>query len=280
MDDRRIGLVIRALRRRRGWRQADLALAAGVSQPSISLLERGQVDTFSLGTLRRILLALEARADVDVRWRGGSLDRTIDEQHAGLTAGALRSLTGLSWEPLPEVTYNIFGERGSIDILAFHRATASLLVIEVKTELTSIEETLRRLDQKVRLAAQIGQQRFSSPIATTSSLLVLPDTAAARRQFMRHHDVLDPAFPAGNVAIRRWLAAPVGSLHGRWFLANISPRNPARTLGGPNRVIRPGQVGIRAMSSTNPAGSDARPQPTRRKPAESRRSTTGANKRQ
>jgi transcriptional regulator with XRE-family HTH domain len=254
VDDRRVGLVIRALRRRRGWRQVDLATAARVSQSSVSLVERGHVDTFSLRTLRGILLALEARADFDVRWRGGSLDRTIDEGHAALAAVASRSLTGLGWDQVPEVTYNIFGERGSIDILAIHRATASLLVIEVKTELTSIEETLRRLDQKVRLAARIGHERFGAPVATTSSLLVMPDSAAARRQFIRHRDLLDPVFPAGNVAVRRWLRAPAGPLHGRWFLSNISPRNLARTLGGPDRVIRPRQAGIHAGASTNRAG--------------------------
>jgi transcriptional regulator with XRE-family HTH domain len=255
MEDRRVGLVIRALRRRRGWRQSDLASTAGVSQPSISLVERGHVDTFSLRTLRRILLALEARGDVDVRWRGGSLDRTIDERHADLGAVAVRSLTNLGWDHAVEVTYSIFGERGSIDLLGFHRATASLLVIEVKTELTSIEETLRRLDQKLRLAGQIGQKRFGSAAAGISSLLVMPDTAAARRQVMRHREVLDAVFPAGNVAIRHWLAEPRGSIHGRWFLANMSPRSAAGTLGGPDRVIRPTRVGNRASSSTNRADS-------------------------
>jgi transcriptional regulator with XRE-family HTH domain len=259
MDDRRIGLVIRALRRRRGWRQVDLAVAAGVSQPSISLVERGHVDTFSIRTLRRILLALEARGDLDVRWRGGALDRTIDEGHADLVTLAVRSLANLGWDHAVEVTYAIFGERGSIDLLGFHRATASLLVIEVKTELTSVEETLRRLDQKVRLAGQIGQERFGSAVAGTSSLLVMPDSAAARRQVMRHREVLDAVFPAGNVAIRHWLAEPSGLIHGRWFLANMSHRSVARMLGGPGRVIRPKQARIRASSSTNGANSGRRP---------------------
>jgi len=261
VDDRRVGLIIRALRRRRGWRQVDLASAAGVSQPSISLAERGHVDTFSIRALRRILLALEARGDVDVRWRGGSLERTVDERHADLVAVAVRSLTNLGWDHAVEVTYSIFGERGSVDLLGFHRATTSLLVIEVKTELTSIEETPRRLDQKVRLAGQIGQKRFGSAAAGTSSLLVMPDTSAARRQVMRHGEVLDAVFPAGNVAIRHWLAERRGSIQGRWFLANMTPRSAARTLGGPNRVIRPTRVGNRASSSTNRADSERTTQP-------------------
>jgi len=152
MDDWRVGLIIRALRRRRGWRQSDLASRSGVSQPAISLVERGHVDTMSLRAARRILLALEIRGELDLRWRGGTLDRTLDEGHAALAGIVVRSLATYGWESAVEVTYAIYGERGSIDLLAFHRATSCLLVIEVKTELTSIEETLRRQRRDPALA--------------------------------------------------------------------------------------------------------------------------------
>ena len=32
-----------------------------------------------------------------------------------------------------EVSFSVYGERGSIDILAFHASTGSLLVIEIKS---------------------------------------------------------------------------------------------------------------------------------------------------
>jgi hypothetical protein len=54
----------------------------------------------------------------------------------------------------------VFGERGSIDLLAWHESSRTLLVIELKTELTSVEETLRRHDSKVRLAPGIARERF------------------------------------------------------------------------------------------------------------------------
>ena len=44
MDDRRLGLVIRALRRRHGWRQQDLATYSGLSQSAISRVEAGHID--------------------------------------------------------------------------------------------------------------------------------------------------------------------------------------------------------------------------------------------
>lgn len=41
MDDARIGQILGAIRRRRGWRQADLAGIVGISQSSVSRVERG-----------------------------------------------------------------------------------------------------------------------------------------------------------------------------------------------------------------------------------------------
>ncbi|MGZ8758442.1 MAG: helix-turn-helix domain-containing protein [Aeromicrobium sp.] len=60
MDDQRVGRAIRALRRRRGWRQLDLARSASCSQNMISLLERGHFDSVTLRLVRRILAALDA----------------------------------------------------------------------------------------------------------------------------------------------------------------------------------------------------------------------------
>ena len=160
MDDRRVGLIVRALRRRRGWRQSDLAAASDVSQQTVSVVERGHLDTLSLRTSRRILSALDARGEFEVRWRGGSLDRTMDENHARLVGAVVESLRAHDWDTAVEVTYAVYGERGSIDVLGFHRRTGSLLVIEVKTEITSVEETLRKLDEKVRLADRIARARL------------------------------------------------------------------------------------------------------------------------
>ncbi|MGH2512059.1 MAG: helix-turn-helix domain-containing protein, partial [Candidatus Limnocylindrales bacterium] len=246
MDDRRVGLIIRALRRRRGWRQVDLAAAAGVSQAAISVVERGHVDTMSLRTTRQILLALEIRGELDLRWRGGSLDRTLDDRHAALSGVAVGVLARFGWESAVEVTYAIYGERGSIDVLAFHRSTGSLLVIEVKTELTSVEGMLRRLDEKVRLASRIARERLDWIATSTSRLLVLPDSAAARRSSSRYGDVLDAVLPAGNVTIRHWLEDPARPLAGRWFLADNSPGSAGRTPGGPARVTRPTASSSRA----------------------------------
>jgi transcriptional regulator with XRE-family HTH domain len=117
MDDQRLGRIVRALRRRLGWRQSDLAKRARCSQSAVSLIERGHVR--SLPILRRVLAALDASLALDVRWRAGALDRLIDEDHAHLVAAVTKVLVTAGWIVHVEVTYAEYAERGSIDIFAF-----------------------------------------------------------------------------------------------------------------------------------------------------------------
>jgi len=180
-----------------------------------------------------------AGGDFDIRWRGGNLDRTLDERHARLIEAVVDWLTRHGWRTEVEVTYSIYGERGSIDVLAFHPPSASLLVIEVKTEINSIEETLRRHDEKVRLGPRIARARFGWQASNTSRILVLGEHRSARRHVVAHHVVLDSAMPEENVAVRRWLTSPVGSIRGRWFLPYMRPGGIRREPGGPDRVRTP-----------------------------------------
>lgn len=83
VDDRRVGLIVRALRRRRGWRQIDLAGAGKCSQSLISLVERGHLDRLSTKALRTILAALDATAVIErfagerASWTGFSMRTTL-----------------------------------------------------------------------------------------------------------------------------------------------------------------------------------------------------------
>ena len=95
-----------------------------------------------------------------VRWHGGDLDRLLDEAHAGLVERVAQLLRRLGWQVLVEVSYNRWGERGSVDILAWHAAARTVLVVEVKSEITAVEETLRKHDTKVRLAPAILHERL------------------------------------------------------------------------------------------------------------------------
>src|SRR4051794_28530970 len=180
MDDQRVGRIVRALRRRRGWRQLDLAHAANCSQNLVSLIERGHLDAVALRTIRRVLASVDASVSLDVRWRGAAIERLVDDAHAELVGAVGSRLRALGWVVEIEVTYSEFGERGSYDLVAWHGATSTLLVIEVKTDLPSAEATIRKLDEKTRLAAVVVSKRFGWKAGSVARLLVLPETSTAR----------------------------------------------------------------------------------------------------
>jgi hypothetical protein len=80
--------------------------------------------------LRRHGMSLDAEVIVFARWRGGEIDRLLDEGHAAIVGWLVTVLTDLGWQTRTEVSYSEFGERGSIDILAWHAESRILLVVE------------------------------------------------------------------------------------------------------------------------------------------------------
>jgi transcriptional regulator with XRE-family HTH domain len=238
MDDQRVGRVVRALRRRRTWRQVDLAAAAGCSQNLVSLIERGHLDRISLRVLRRIFAVVDATALIELRWRGAAVERLMDDDHASLVEAVARLLRALGWLVEIEVTYSEFGERGSFDLLALHPAAGVLLVIEVKTDLPSAEATLRKLDEKTRLAATVAEKRFGWRARVVSRLLVLPEASTQRRRAARHALLFERALPARNVAIRQWLERPSRGLSGLWFFSDRDAQVDIRGMSRRDRIRR------------------------------------------
>lgn len=249
MQDERFGRAIRTLRRRRGLRQADVAADAGVPQATVSLVERGRVGRLQVATIRAIARAVEAEWDPAVRWRGGELDRLLDEAHANLVGAAAARLTALGWEAHAEVTYAVYGERGSVDLLGWHPAARVVLVVEVKSALVSVEETLRRHDAKMRLAPRIAAERFGEADVKAGCLLVLPETTTARRHVARHDAVLRSAYPLRGLALRGWLCGPHGPAAGLVFLPVIAPGDAKGGVTTPRRVRRTGPASRRAHRS-------------------------------
>ncbi len=232
VDDVRVGRFIRASRHRLGWRQADLAARAGVSQQEISLLERGHLDAVPLRTLRAVLRALEASVELDVRWRGGAIDRLLDDRHARLGASTVETLAADGWTTRVEVSYSVYGERGSIDVLGWHSREAALVVAEIKSELTSAEQTQRKHDEKVRLAPRIAREREGWQPRIVGRLLVMPEDSTSRRRLARARPLLATSYPLAQREVRAWLRRPVTAMGGVLLLPDTSPRSARQ------RVVR------------------------------------------
>jgi transcriptional regulator with XRE-family HTH domain len=218
MDDQRLGTVIRLVRQRRHWRQADLAARAKVSAPFVSRLERGHVGPQTLDRIRAVAAALEIRVDLVPRWRAGDLDRLLNARHSALHEAVARWIRSRypAWVLAPEVTFAIYADRGVIDILAWHPGRRAVLVIELKTEIVDVNELLATLDKKRRVARQIATARGWDAL-TVSAWLIVVDSRTSRRRIEAHTAMLKGALPEGAAAMRAWLRDPTAPVAGMSF---------------------------------------------------------------
>ena len=99
-----------------------------------------------------------------------------------LVAAAATAMKTAGWVVLPEVSFSSYGERGSIDLLGLHEATRSAVMLEAKTDITSVEETQRRMDVKVRLLPKIVRDRAGWRPRNLARILLLPDGRTARHR--------------------------------------------------------------------------------------------------
>ena len=181
-------------------------------------------------TLERLFAAVEGELVLSVRWRAGDLDRLMDRTHASLVERVAARLARMGWQVHPEVSFSHFGERGSIDLLAWDPDRRAAVITEVKSEITGVEETLRRHDAKVRLASVIVRERFGVNPRTVSKLLVLPDTTTARRRIAAHPETFGRAYPDRGAAVRRGLRTRDGPVNGVLFEAIPPDARPRRRI--------------------------------------------------
>jgi transcriptional regulator with XRE-family HTH domain len=229
MNDMRVGAVLRAARIRRRWRQEDVARRAGLSRGFVSLAERGHLDRVSLGTLRRLAQTLDVRIDVYARWRGGEVDRLINSRHSALHESVAMMFAQLPpWTQRPEVSFSIYGERGIIDILAFHEPSRCLLVIELKSDIVDVQDLVGSVDRKGRLAPSIATDRGWRPISVSRWVIVANDKTNQRR-IADHRTMLRAAFPQDGRTMRAWLRNPSGSVSAMSMWTTATPRSPSPT---------------------------------------------------
>jgi transcriptional regulator with XRE-family HTH domain len=237
MDDARVGRALWVLRRRRHLSQSQLAAAADVSQSAVSLIERGHVALLTMRTVRAAFSVVDAGFEGQVLWRAADLDRVLDERHAELVGVIAQRLRLLGWEVSVEVTFSEYGERGSIDVLAA-RSPTTALVVEVMTEIASVEEMLRRLDVKARLAPKIVLDRHGWRPSRIGTVLVVLDASTARRHVKRHSSVLDATLPMRGRELSRWLRRPSGSIRGLAFLSSTNHDRQRRGKPAPPAPLR------------------------------------------
>lgn len=238
MDWIRTGVTVRALRIRTSFTQAELSVRAHVSRNAVSAIERGRADQVRLAEIERVVSALGASIDLRIRWRGEQLDRLLDEAHALTVAAVVGRLNRLGWKTAIEVSFSIWGERGSIDVLAWHATTATLLVVEVKSVIADLQSLLHGLDRKTRLAPEIAAKRGWRP-KSVARLVVVAESPTSRGRARRHAAILDAALPLRGRELRAWMRSPSGPMSGLLFLSNVSGQRTTTPIWRRERAHRP-----------------------------------------
>jgi transcriptional regulator with XRE-family HTH domain len=208
---------------------------AGVSRETISRLERGLADGMTVGHLRAISRAIDMPSIVVLGWRGPEIDRLRDRLHAAIVETAAASLSNSGWSVVPEYTFSVYGERGSVDVLAWHAATRVLLIGEVKTRIWDLQDLLSSLDRKRRLVPDLLRRERGWRAQAVGVALIMPDVSTHRHFIQRHSATFDAAFPDRQIRVRRWLEEPAGNLRGIWFLPDSRQIGAEKSRGGPKR---------------------------------------------
>ena len=238
MDDQRIGGAIRSVRRRRKLRQSDLARLSRVSQSTVSRIERGHVGSLSLDTLRAVSSALDVRLELLARWRAGDLDRLLNSAHSALHESVARSFRGRPmWVLRPELSFSIYGERGVIDLVAWHAGRRALCIIELKTAIADVNELIGVVDRKRRLGPKVVADLGWQP-ATVSVWVIVSEGRTNRRRLQAHRAMLRAAFPADGRSIAGWLSCPDRPLAALSIWPGTHRGTPRRATGAVPGVVR------------------------------------------
>jgi transcriptional regulator with XRE-family HTH domain len=238
MDDQRIGASLRALRLRRRLSQADAGIAAGIPRRVAILIEAGRLERVRFGDIRRYAASLGARFDGSVLWHGGGLDRMLNHGHALLHEAMSRWLASVGgWIAVPEVSFSFDGERGVVDVIAWHAASRTLLVIELKTRIVDINDLMTSMDIRGRLAHRIARGHGWDPVAIGLWVVVAPGRTNGRA-LAEHATVLRAKFPDDGRVMRRWLAKPSGSVAALSFMPQVHLGDLGRDPTTPRRVRR------------------------------------------
>lgn len=235
MDDRQTGAILRALRIRKRWRQQDVADKAAVPRRVVVAMEGGRFAKISIGRARAVAEACGGWLDLRLRTPGDDGLRMLNAEHARLQAWVVSRLRSLGWDVIPEASFSIFGERGVIDILAWHPEHRALLIIEIKTALVEIGELLASTDRRVRLAVRIAAERGWVP-TTLGAWVAVKGSSTNRRRLAANAGLMRAALPDDGRRVDAWLRKPEGMLRALGFLSNVHQGDCKSDRGLPRRV--------------------------------------------
>lgn len=207
MERRTIARALRAIRRRKRLSQCKLAQRIGISQSELSRREQHALAGCSIEELERWADALNARLLVELRVDGEK--PMTDARHATLQDWLAGLLRANGWIVLVEPSFKHYGDRGRMDVLAYHPTRRVLLVVEIKTRVDDSQEPVGRLDVKRRIAPVLAREQGWQADAVVPMVL-LDDQRTNRRRIAQHAELFASHSLRGRSAVA-WLRRPTAS---------------------------------------------------------------------
>jgi hypothetical protein len=142
------------------------------------------------------------------------------------------------WIVVAEVSFAIYGERGIVDLLAWHEAKSSLVVIELKTAIVDVDELIGTLDRKRRLAARIAASRGWAA-RSVSAWLIVGDSSTNRRRVADHRTLLTSGLPRDGRSLAPLFLHPErGPQSGIAFWSNLPGVRIGHPVAALQRVVK------------------------------------------
>jgi transcriptional regulator with XRE-family HTH domain len=198
MDTLRLGRMLRMVRLRRNWRQVDVAARAHLSAAAVGRHENGRV--LSLRALESHAAVFGLRLELRLLGRAGDIGRLADEDHAALIEWLAAWLRARGFLVELEASFSEWGERGRVDLLAFHPHSGTLLLVEVKTRLIDLQELIGGIGVKERLAATLARRRGWT--ANKVAVLLAIADGIANRAVVRAHPESFADWPPRPLSLR------------------------------------------------------------------------------
>lgn len=205
----------------------------------------------TVATVRAIAAAVDLPLGWDIGWQRQVVDRLLDADHATLGARLAERLARWGWVVRSEVSFNHFGDRGRIDILAYHPVHRALLVVELKTMIIDGQDLLGGLDVKARVAPRVAAELGWSVRAVVPAIVVT-DSTTSRRRLTQLGALLARYAVRGHQAVA-WLKSPVGSPTGLLLVTKV-PDNAGRDVRRAGRR----RVRVRAARSRSEQAAQGR----------------------
>lgn len=206
--------------------QQQLADRVGLKRGYIAMIEGGRANP-SLEAVSRIADALDLEVDLVIRppqILGSPSVR--DDVHARCSGHVDRRLRSAGLLTAREVEIVHARSHGWIDLLAFDRRSASLVIIEVKTRLDDLGAIERQIGWYERSAVDAAHRLGWQPTRVVTWLLVLA-TIENEAAILAHRAIFEAAFPVRARTAQQWLGSGGPPSAGR-TLALIDPASRRR----------------------------------------------------